>query len=78
MLTVTINTPEKIVWHGKADSVSSENSQGPFDILSQHANLITLVENKPILVRFGKREHRFDFKRCVIFTQNDYVACYAI
>jgi len=78
MLTVTINTPEKIVWHGKADSVSSENSQGPFDILSQHANFITIVEDKPILIRFGKREHRFDFKRCVIMTQNDYVACYAI
>ncbi|MBI4136563.1 hypothetical protein HY469_00715 [Candidatus Roizmanbacteria bacterium] len=78
MLTVTISTPEKVVWHGKADSVSSVNTQGKFDILSQHANFITIIENKPIVVRFGKREHQFDFKRCVIFNQNDYVACYAI
>ena len=78
MLTVTINSPEKIIWHGKADSVTSENSQGTFDILSQHANFVTIIEDKPVIIRMGKRIHKFDFKRCVIYAQNDYVACYAI
>ena len=78
MLTVTITSPEKIVWHGRAESVSSENSRGPFDILSQHANFITYIENKPVIVRLGKQEHKFEFKRCVIYTQNNYVSCYTL
>lgn len=78
MLTVTINSPERIIWHGKADSVSSQNSQGPFDILSQHANFITIINGRPIVVRVGKRIHTFEFKRSVIYSQNDYVSCYAI
>lgn len=78
MLTVTITSPEKMIWHGKANSVSSINSKGPFDILSQHANFITYIEKAPIIIRVGKHEHRYEFKRCVIYTQNDYVSCYAI
>lgn len=78
MLTVTITSPEKIIWHGNADSVSSENSQGPFDILSTHANFITYVENKPIIIKFGKRKNSFLFNRCVIYMRNDYISCYVI
>lgn len=78
MLTVTINSPEKVIWHGRAESLSSENSQGPFDILELHANFITIIDNKPIIVRLGKRERVFRFQRCVIYSRNDYVSCYAI
>ena len=78
MLTVTVNSPEKILWHGKADSVSSENSKGPFDVLSEHANFITIIEKKPIIIHIGKHVESFDAKRAVIYVQSDYVSCYMI
>jgi len=52
IMMVTISTPEEgESWRGEAASVSSENSQGPFDILWGHANFVTIVHNKPLILR---------------------------
>ncbi len=48
VLNVRISNAAEIVWEGAAHSVSSENAQGPFDILPMHENFITLVKDKPI------------------------------
>lgn len=49
-LHVRILSPHELLFNGEAFSVSSKNSQGPFDILAEHANFITLIENQPITV----------------------------
>lgn len=76
-LTVRISSPEHVVWEGQARSVSSKNTRGPFDILPQHANFITVVEKVPIKVRVvgGKtEEHTFDHS--VIYAHDDQVFIY--
>ncbi len=64
LLSVKILNPNEILWEGKAYSISSKNASGPFDILPQHANFITLIKEKiPIIVRSaseGEKEFSFD------------------
>ena len=45
---IRISNPHEVVWEGTATALSSENSQGKFDVLSQHANFITIIKEKPI------------------------------
>jgi len=58
-LEVVVNSPDKLIWEGKAYSISSENSAGVFDILPEHANFVTMIENKPITIRTGLKEEVF-------------------
>lgn len=76
-LSVRIDSPEKTIWEGKATSVSSVNSQGPFDILPQHASFITIVEKKPLTIVTDKGKNlKFNFDRCVIHTHAGNITVY--
>jgi F0F1-type ATP synthase epsilon subunit len=77
-LTVSISSPSHFIWQGNADAVSSINTKGPFDILPEHTNFITIIENKPIIIRSGKEKKDFLFERAVIYTYSNYVSIYAI
>jgi F0F1-type ATP synthase epsilon subunit len=76
ILSVKINSPEKIIWEGKAKWVSSTNSSGNFDILPYHANFITYVENSPIKVKTEEKVESYTFSRAVIYNQNNNVSIY--
>lgn len=58
-LLVDARTPDKILFQGEAQSVSSINGKGPFDILGQHENFISLI--KDTLVIFAKDGKRQQF-----------------
>jgi F0F1-type ATP synthase epsilon subunit len=76
-LQVIVATPDEQIWEGKAESVSSENSAGPFDILPQHANFVTMIKGKPIVVRTqGDGEKTFSYKNAVITVSGDKVSIY--
>jgi F0F1-type ATP synthase epsilon subunit len=77
MLDVKVKTPSGVLWGGEAKSVSSENTEGPFDVLSGHANFVTLINQKPIIVRTTKdKEHKFQFDRAAMYVVNDKVSIY--
>ncbi len=75
-LKVIINSPNKLIWSGVATSVSSKNSAGPFDVLPEHANFITMIQNDPIVVRFLDKEHVFTYKNAVLSVYNGIVTIY--
>lgn len=75
-LNVKITSPNKIIYDSPADSVSSVNSQGPFDILPYHANFITIIENHTVIIRNNKDKQEFNFKRAIIYTNNNKVQIY--
>jgi F0F1-type ATP synthase epsilon subunit len=78
LLTVRISKAAEVVWEGKAQSVSSENAQGPFDILPMHANFITLLKDKPIVIITEKGERiEQRFLASVMYVVNDEVKIYA-
>jgi len=76
-LHVRIISPQQILFEGEANSVSSKNMQGAFDILPQHANFITTVENSPIIVRTqGQKPQAFKFPIAIIYTTRNTVNIY--
>ena len=71
-LHVRILSPQQLILETDAESVSSKNSQGSFDILPQHANFITVVENSPITVRVkGQKPLNFKFPIAIIHVQEN-------
>ena len=72
-LQVSIKATDKVLWQGEADSVSSTNSQGPFDILPYHSNFISVIENKPIIVRSGKEKNQYNYSFSVIYAHSNKV-----
>lgn len=78
LLTVRVITPHKTIYTGQALAVSSSNSAGDFDILPEHANFITLVENVPIKIITENRETKeFNFSQALIYNASNSVSIYA-
>lgn len=76
-LHVRIISPQQVFLDTQANSISSKNTQGNFDILPQHANFITLVENSPIIVRpVGQKPLSFNFPLAIIITSGNTVNIY--
>lgn len=76
-LHVRIVSPRGVIFEGETKSVSSKNSVGNFDILPQHANFITIVENQPISVRKAdETQEDFHFDLAIIYTRNNQVNIY--
>lgn len=74
---VRIISPKQVIFQGFASSVSSKNSAGPFDILAEHANFITVIENHPIIIRpVGKKPVVFTFPLAIIYTSQNTVNIY--
>ncbi len=73
-LHVRIISPQQLILEADAESVSSKNLKGSFDILPQHANFITMVEKAPIIVRIHKqKDQKFDFPMAIIMTTDNKV-----
>lgn len=77
LLTVKIISPKIEYFNGSALSVSSVNSVGPFDILPEHGNFITLVKNIPIIIRQpNKQEQTFTFPLAVFYAKKNLVTIF--
>ncbi len=73
-LTVRIISPKEIIFQGQADSVSSKNSAGKFDILPLHANFISFIENQPIDIRLkGQKDVNFKFPFAIVYNHENKV-----
>lgn len=76
-LHVRIISPQQTFFEGEVTSVSSKNMQGAFDILPQHANFITIVENSPIIIRTeGQKPQTFKLPIAIIYTHQNRVDIY--
>ncbi len=75
-LTVRISKAANIIWEGIAKSVSSKNSNGPFDILPYHTNFITFMEDSSVRVIADSIDHEFKFNQAVLYVQNNIVHVY--
>lgn len=76
-LHLRILSPGQTLFEGEMDSVSSKNIQGPFDILPEHANFITVIEENPIVLRAkGQRPQAFKFPIAIIYAHQNNVDIY--
>ena len=72
-----IQTPESIVWQGDVLSLSASNISGPFDLLPQHANMITIIERQPIEVVTIAGNRKFMFEKAVLAVKDGNAVIYA-
>lgn len=76
-LYVSISSADELIWEGEAQSVSSENQEGKFDVLPGHANFITMITGKPITIRISAaEEQKYTYKNAVLYTLEDRVKIY--
>ncbi len=77
-LLVTVNTPYQLFYKGPADAVSSVNTSGKFDILMHHANFITIIEKRPIVVAIpNQKPVTFNFDQAIIYCHDNQVYVFA-
>ncbi len=76
-LHVRIISPKELLLDIDANSVSSKNSQGSFDVLPQHANFITMLENAPITIRVqGQKPQVVNYPLAIMLVTDNKVNIY--
>ncbi len=76
-LKVRVVSPKETIFEAEALSVSSKNSTGKFDILPQHANFVTLIQNEPInIVKVDKTKVVLQFPQAICHVSADLVNIY--
>lgn len=78
LFNLKVISPQDTLFEGKAASLSSKNSSGNFDILAEHADFITIIENQPIVIRTeDKKKQTLQFDLAIIYTTKNNVIVYA-
>ena len=76
-ILVVIMSPEAIVFKDEALSLSSTNSEGPFDVLPDHARFMTLIEKSPMIVYLKNGSQKeIPLEHAVLFFQDNKVTIY--
>ena len=76
-LRVKILSPRQELLNTQAFAVSSINSAGPFDVLTEHGNFITLVQNKQITIRLlNNKVLTYIFPLTVIYARKNLVTIF--
>lgn len=70
-MTLEILTPDKTVFEGEVVSVTVPGSQGSFEVLNNHAPIISTLEDGKVTVRTGKSHQTFNIKGGVVEVLNN-------
>ena len=70
---VKVYSPFKVYFDDLAFSISAENDTGPFDILPQHHNFMTLLNPCDIVIRTDRGEQKIRITRGVMHVKADRV-----
>lgn len=50
---IKVRNPDEVLFEGEVDQISSSNKIGKFDILDNHANFISLIQDALIMKKAG-------------------------
>src|SRR4051794_25079485 len=73
---VKVYSPFQVYFDEPAYSLSGENATGPFDILPQHHNFITLLSTSELVVRMSSGERKIRISGGVMHVKADNVAVF--
>ncbi len=51
---IKVRNPDEVVFEGEVDQISSSNKIGKFDILDNHANFISLIQDSLVMKKAGQ------------------------
>ncbi|HVS93410.1 MAG TPA: ATP synthase F1 subunit epsilon [Mucilaginibacter sp.] len=72
-MTLEILTPDKKVYEGEISSVNLPGTMGGFEILSNHAPIISTLEDGKVVVHGGGKEEIFVIHGGVVECLNNHV-----
>lgn len=75
-LQVKIYSPFKVYYDSSAQSVSAVNETGPFDILPQHHNFLTLLNPCDVVVRSAGGEQHLRIARGIMHVKKNVVTVF--
>ena len=61
-MKLTIVSPEKIEYEGEATSVTVPGTKGAFEVLDNHAPIISSLQNGVVTVRTNEEEQTFQVR----------------
>jgi F0F1-type ATP synthase epsilon subunit len=70
---VKVYSPFKVYFDDQAQSISAVNGTGPFDILPQHHNFMTLLDPCDIAIRTRGEERKIRISRAVMHVKANQV-----
>ena len=73
---IKVYAPFKVYFDGIATSITAVNGTGPFDILGQHHNFITILEKCDIIIRTDKDEQSIPIEKGVMHVKADEVVVF--
>lgn len=76
-LNIKIISPQATLYTGPAESVTSYNMQGRFDILPQHSHFISEIKENIIIVNSGE-EKTFKFNKGIIRCWDNDIQVYIV
>ena len=65
-MTLEILTPDKKVFEGDVTAVTVPGTLGSFQILKDHAPIISTLEDGPVIIKANKGEETFNIKGGVV------------
>lgn len=66
-----LTSPDALVWSGQAVTLTSENSEGLFDLYPDHARFMTLLEDVDFIIRQDEdKEEVFHIEKAVLLFEN--------
>jgi F-type H+-transporting ATPase subunit epsilon len=65
-MTLEILTPDKKVFEGDVTSVTVPGTMGSFQILKDHAPIISTLEDGPVIIKNKTEEQTFNIKGGVV------------
>lgn len=75
-IVVDIRNRKEQFFRGEAKTVSSVNDTGEFDVLSKHANFVTLIRGYVVIDKGLPTEKKFDIDSGVLAAKTDAVDIY--
>lgn len=75
-LTVVVRNKDKVLYSGQAFAVTAINDKGPFDVLAQHENFISLIKEKVIIHSTPEEERQIQIENGIIRVYKDKVYVY--
>lgn len=77
VLHLKVLSPRKEFFNGLALSISSVNSGGKFDVLSEHGNMITIIQKSPITIKLlNNKSITFAFPLAVVYVRKNFVTIF--
>lgn len=67
------NYKKQFKFKGKVKSISSFNSEGPFDVLPMHENFVTMINQKVVMVDEAGNKREFALEKALLEASNNIV-----